>query len=113
MQAVFILRMLEVVVVACAVAARVFGPGIRCRLPTVLESLLGFLWLTAGRRCSSGKLGITGGIAVVGIFHPVQQRVAGHRLGHFGFQLRGGQLQQMNGLTQLRRQYQLLLRGGG
>ncbi len=56
--------------------------------------------------------GVAAASAGAAVFGPVQQRVAFHRVGQFGFQFDGRQLQQADRLPQLRRHDQMLTERG-
>ena len=103
----------EIIVARIRCGADPLLPGFAFAIPVLVAAFLGVL---AHRRFldAVGIAHLVGiGRTRLAFLGPVQQRVAGHRLGDFGFQFHGGQLQQPDRLAQLRRQDQLLVQPGG
>ena len=78
-------------------------------LPLVAIAIGGVVVVRAVGIADFVRVGGTG-LAVLG---PVEQGIARHCLGDFGFEFDGGQLQQADRLAQLRRQDQMLVQPGG
>ena len=104
-----------IVVVVAGGGADPFLPGFAFAVPVFVDALVGVLaFVRNGLVRAVGiadfvRVGGTG-LAVLG---PVEQGIARHRLGDFGFEFDGGQLQQADRLAQLRRQDQMLVQPGG